>query len=120
MTLENQFKQKHGHAMGACCLLGRCGAEARRDAWAIVHQDTPARDDTRADALTQKHTAFNTFAELLDAMGGFYPSLNVANAEKLELADMYDEAQQLREDGRRVCRYFIPRLQQAHVLCGRN
>lgn len=52
--------------------------------------------------------AFFDFQELLDAAGGFYPSLNVADPERLELANLYDAAQAARNDPRRALRWTGP------------
>jgi len=60
---------------------------------------------TRADELTYKHTTFPDFNELIHARGGYFPSLNTANSSCLELANLYDEAQEGRGDRRRVFRY---------------
>lgn len=59
---------------------------------------------TRADDLTLTVTAFDSFQELIDAPG-FFPSLNIAKPDCLELANLYDNAQILRKDGRRAHRY---------------
>ena len=64
------------------------------------------------DLLTQKHTAFRSFAALIQAQGGYYPSLRTISgcplgensAELAELADAYDAAQQIHGDSRRACR----------------
>ena len=65
----------------------------------------------RASWLTRKHTAFLSFADLLDALGGFYPSLRTQSADRdddrrelTELADAYDAAQAVRGDHRRALR----------------
>jgi hypothetical protein len=66
---------------------------------------------THLDALTLCHTAFRTFQDLLDAKGGYTPSLRTGSTnnaehrrELAEIADAYDAAQQRRGDARRACR----------------
>ena len=64
------------------------------------------------ELLTQKHTAFPSFAALLNAQGGYWPSLRTISGcpvgenetELTDLADAYDTAQQTRGDSRRACR----------------
>jgi hypothetical protein len=34
-----RFKKIHGHKSGACCLLGRCGESAKKDAWKVVRYE---------------------------------------------------------------------------------
>ena len=62
-----------------------------------------------ADKLTQQFTAYDTFNELLNAKGGFYPSLPFylqktqrRRREMLRLVDLYNEAQKERGDERRA------------------
>jgi hypothetical protein len=64
------------------------------------------------DNLTANLTAFDTFANMLNAQGGYRPSLHTSerntdkNAPALRrLADLYDEAQAARGDARRAYRY---------------
>lgn len=57
------------------------------------------------DKLTVDHTAFPRFSDLLNAGGGYRPSLRTSVQEKLVLADAYDKAQALRGDGRRAFRF---------------
>ena len=61
------------------------------------------------DQLTAKHTAFSTMQELLEAKGGYFPSLRTQSArtdrEELgQLADAYDAYQHARGDARRAFR----------------
>ncbi|MDH5579871.1 MAG: hypothetical protein OEZ09_15590 [Betaproteobacteria bacterium] len=49
-----------------------------------------------------------TFAELLDAAGGYRPTLNVKDPLEAELADHYDLAQYARGDERRAHRIEKP------------
>ena len=65
--------------------------------------------DARADELTTRWTAFDCFADLLRGSHegpacGYRPSLNKANREAQELADLYDAAQVERGDWRRAYR----------------
>lgn len=58
------------------------------------------------DQLTVEHTAFPRFNDLLDAGGGYRPSLGTSGStEKTVLADAYDKAQGIRGDGRRAFRF---------------
>lgn len=66
---------------------------------------------TRLDALTLHHTAFRSFRDLLEAPGGYCPSLRTESAiladhhrELIKLADAYDAAQAERRDRRRAIR----------------
>lgn len=52
------------------------------------------------DRLVRKHTGFTSFADLLDARGGYFPSLDVSSPERLAIADAYDRAQEARGDER--------------------
>ena len=59
--------------------------------------------------ITRKVSAFASFRDLLDADGGYFPSLG-SNSRKdvpqlLILADAYDAAQQERGDARRAFRW---------------
>ena len=63
----------------------------------------------RADELTQRWTAFDSFADLLRGSHtgpacGYRPSLRKDNRETRELADLYDAAQIERGDPRRAAR----------------
>jgi hypothetical protein len=58
------------------------------------------------DQLTVRHTAFPRFSDLINAGGGYRPSLGTSsNTEKAVLADAYDKAQELRGDGRKAFRF---------------
>jgi len=81
-----------------------------------MHHPTPrltarATLSPRINQLTQQYTAFGSFAGLLDALGGYIPSLHTASAhgsdtrrDLTELADAYDAAQVVRDDPRRAFR----------------
>ena len=61
------------------------------------------------DALTAKYTAFKSIQEMLDAKGGYFPSLRTESAhtgrtEIARLADAYDAYQSARGDPRRAYR----------------
>lgn len=63
------------------------------------------------DQLAAKHTAFQDMEELLNAKGGFFPSLRTLSArthrerrELSRLADSYDAYQEARGDARRALR----------------
>lgn len=89
----------------------RCGAVG----FVVMHQGNLKRHSfkiirrcdvwSRSDELAAKHTAFQDFADLLHAAGQFYPSLNVGDPERLELANLYDAAQSARSDSRRAHRW---------------
>lgn len=56
------------------------------------------------DTLTRTLTAFATFQDLLDAQGGYRPSLVKRDAQTFALANAYDAAQSKRGDSRRAFR----------------
>jgi len=63
------------------------------------------------DQLAAKHTAFRSMDDLLNAKGGFYPSLRIQSSKKAQdreelgrLADAYDAYQAARGDARRALR----------------
>lgn len=61
----------------------------------------------RLDAICKAQTAFLTFAALLDARGGYRPTINVRDAGEAEsdmtfLAEQYDLHQESRGDPRRA------------------
>lgn len=62
------------------------------------------------DELTQKHTAFENFDALLNAKGGYRPSIRTESTKGREqfdlftLAQIYDLEQELRGDDRRAFR----------------
>lgn len=56
------------------------------------------------DYLTRKHSGFSGFQAMIDAAGGYRPTMQVENdTELLILAYEYNRAQQLRKDDRRAC-----------------
>lgn len=61
------------------------------------------------ELLTRTLTAFPTFPTLINADGGYRPSLHVSDAKHgaalAEIADTYDAAQTKRGDPRRAFRY---------------
>lgn len=65
-------------------------------------------DTKKSEALVAKHSAFGSFQELLDAKGGYKPSLDMSNPECRQLATRYDLAQIVRGDSRRAYRYGAP------------
>ena len=62
----------------------------------------------RADQLTIDNSAFRSFEELLTAKGEYTPSLNRGRVDARTLADLYDDAQRARGDGRRAHRFGNP------------
>jgi len=59
----------------------------------------------RNDILTREHTAFPSFQAMLDAAGGYSPTLRPdIHPDLAELANAYDAAQTERGDSRRVYR----------------
>ena len=77
----------------------------RRHSFKII-QSHPAAP-LYVDTLTAKHTAFSCFRDLIEAKGGYFPSLNVANPERLLIADTYDVCQAKLGDPRRICRWGV-------------
>ena len=54
---------------------------------------------------TKKYTAFESFEDMINAEGGYRPSLRSESIPDLKiLADFYDKAQEARGDGRRAHR----------------
>lgn len=74
----------------------------KRNSYEIVQT---ADSWNESDILAVTHTAFDCFQSLLDAKGGFFPSLDVSHPERWKLADLYDEAQAKRNDRRRAMRW---------------
>jgi hypothetical protein len=60
---------------------------------------------TDIDALVKKHTAFATMQEMMDAKGGYFPSLYTFRRECKIIADEYDRRQAARGDNRRAYRH---------------
>ena len=58
----------------------------------------------RLDRITRTLTAFKSFQELLDAPGGYFPSLRAGSLFHTVLAGAYDKAQAKRGDTRRAFR----------------
>jgi hypothetical protein len=56
------------------------------------------------DVLTRKHTAFSSFSGLVNAKGGYRPTLRNDDPEVWALAEMYDEYQACQGDARRAYR----------------
>lgn len=61
-------------------------------------------DTTELDVIVRNLSAFKSFAELLNAEGGYFPSIDVSKPEGLALAVAYDGAQIARGDARRAYR----------------
>ena len=59
----------------------------------------------RGDVLTRLYSAFRSFDDLLQCNRNYRPSINMADPEKREFADLYDAAQQARGDSRRAYRF---------------
>lgn len=61
------------------------------------------------DKITTENSAFKSFDAMLNASGGYRPSIEVASVDGWEdrviLADAYDEAMEARGDDRRAYRY---------------
>ena len=56
------------------------------------------------DKLTRDVTAFNSFAELVNAAGGYRPTILPRDRQHIDLADAYDAFQAERSDARRAWR----------------
>jgi len=67
-----------------------------------LQRNTVCRD---VNYICRTWTAFESFNALLDAKGGYRPSLDCSYAVFRYLASMYDHSQQLRGDDRRAYRY---------------
>lgn len=92
----------------ACAELGRWAA---RDEWRAMAKKAVeiARrkaqgERARLDRLTRSLTAFDSFQGLLDAPGGYFPSLKAGSYPHTVLAKAYDTAQAKRGDSRRAFR----------------
>lgn len=59
----------------------------------------------KRDELVKKHSAFGSFAELVQADGNYRPSLDVSDTERLALANAYDLHMRASDDMRRAYRY---------------
>ena len=66
------------------------------------------RTEARADLITRENTAFKSFADLLNALGNYRPSLSRAEPVLRELGALYDAAQIARGDDRRAFMYGDP------------
>jgi len=64
----------------------------------------PLHCATTVDALTAKHTAFKSLADMANAAGGYFPTLYVFRYEVKVIADAYDKFQANRGDRRRASR----------------
>jgi len=66
--------------------------------------------DRAADEITAKHSAFKSFVDLLNAEGGYFPTIRcnsttgLRRAELTYLADAYDYFMLCRNDSRRAHR----------------
>lgn len=57
------------------------------------------------DEITRKHTAFENFKDMVNAEGGYRPTLRTESVKELKiLADCYDQAQKDKGDPRRALR----------------
>lgn len=59
----------------------------------------------QADELTQSNSAFENFRDLVEALGGYRPSIDVSDLRRRRLADLYDYYQEMMGDSRRAYRY---------------
>lgn len=64
----------------------------------------PVVEIAESDRLTRSLTAFDSFAELLNAAGNYRPTIFERDADHRRLADLYDAAQAERGDSRRAYR----------------
>ena len=67
-----------------------------------------AKLERKANLLTWQNSAFSTFDQLINAEGGYRPSLSRATPDCRELGALYDAAQQARGDSRRAFMYGSP------------
>lgn len=90
-------------------------------AYAVIREafpDIPVNNRKRAgeieyintvnlDAITKRHSGFDCFEDMLNADGGYRPTIRIDGRFKAELkvlADAYDNAQETRGDARRAYR----------------
>lgn len=99
------LREKMRIAKGAHAFVVMHQGNLRRAAFVILKR---ADQWTRADELTRMETSFDDFDALLDAGGGYRPSLDTTHPRRAELADLYDEAQKARRDNRRAHRWQSP------------
>ena len=78
-----------------------------------------ARVQKQANLLTWQCTAFSTFEQLINAEGGYRPSLSRAGADTRELGALYDAAQIARGDDRRAFMYGTPK-RKGSIIDRRN
>lgn len=78
---------------------------ATRGDW-ILPGDLSPEDRAKLDDITARKCAFQSFQDLLDAPGGYFPTLNIADRELRLLADAYDDQQERRNDTRRAFRRY--------------
>lgn len=64
-------------------------------------------DFRRLDLLTSSLTAFRTFADLINAEGGYRPTIRISGPQATALADAYDLCQFARGDSRTAVRDVI-------------
>lgn len=94
----------------------RCDVAALTDAYDVATAGAApltAAELATADKITRTRTGFDGFADMLDAQGGYFPSLHASsrNTDQEEreelrtLANLYDRAQAARADNRRAYRY---------------
>jgi hypothetical protein len=86
---------------------------------ALAIMSAAAKLETRANTLTWNCSAFNTFEKLINAEGGYRPSLSRANPECRELGALYDATQQARGDHRRAFMYGTPK-RKGSIIDRRN
>lgn len=77
------------------------------------------RTEARADLITRENTAFKSFADLINAEGGYRPSLSRAEPVLRELGALYDAAQIARGDDRRAFMYGDP-ARKGSIIDRRN
>jgi hypothetical protein len=87
----------------------------------------PVLTMSHLDVIVRRHSAFNSFADLLNAAGGYRPTVRcyderchnaVDRAELLILADAYDAHQAARGDARRAFRgsQYVPPVQDEEEI----
>lgn len=64
-------------------------------------------DLTSLDDICANFTGFDSFDDLLNAKGGYFPSLDVSYRVFWKLANAYDRAMEDRGDSRRAFRYGV-------------
>lgn len=88
-------------------MVDRIAKDTRKNALAVQYQKACeiVAQIRKADAILGANSGFANFRDLLDAKGGYAPSMDMRKPELVWLADYYDQTQASRNDPRRAFRY---------------